>query len=289
VLKGATGLSDRRDMRRWGVLALIWLWVSVAAIVTAVPAHADIVDPGAAAQQFYALINSERAAAGVPALQWRDDVAGMAVAQSAAMAAQGTIWHGPFVSEGNLKALDASLLAENVGMGGDVASIHAAFMNSPHHRENILDPGLNQVGTGVVIGGDGTVYITEDFLHFKGGVSAPRAVAAPAVPARPAAPRSVAAPRPATVSKPAAVAPKSVARPSTASATAPPVTLAPAPVGVVNAVPFPAVPAAAIAPTGGVLSNPLDGDIGMWAVMFGALLVVFAASGPAVIRRRRLA
>ncbi|GEM_PF-3339026 len=279
-------------MRRWGVVALIGLSVWVTSLVTAVPAHADSIDPGAAAQQFYAFINAQRAAAGVPALQWRGDIAAMAVAHSAEMAAQGTIWHGSFVSEGNLKALNASLLAENVGMGGDVDSIDSAFMASEHHRENILDPGLNQVGTGAVIGGDGTVYVTEDFLHSKGGAPAPAAAPAPAPP-RPAAPKAASAP-----AAPRIVTPRvAAAHPVTASA-APvtpgttPTTAAPtpAPVGVVNAVPFAAAPAAASAgASAGELSNVFDGDVGMWAAMFGVLLLVFAVSGPAALRRRRLA
>ncbi|MBV9410387.1 MAG: CAP domain-containing protein [Acidimicrobiia bacterium] len=258
-------------------------------MVTALPAHADTIDPGAAAQQFYALINSERAAAGVPALAWRDDIAAMAVAHSADMAAQGTIWHGSFVSEGNLKALNASLLAENVGMGGDVMSIHTAFMNSPHHRENILDPGLNQVGTGVVIGGDGTVYVTEDFLHSKSAGTA-AAAPAPAAP-RPAAPRlsTAAAPKPVTPRVAAAHPVAAVAKPAPVTTPATTATTVPAPVGVVNAVPFPAAPAAAATTAPGVLSNVLDGDIGMWITMFGVLLLVFAVSGPAALRRRRLA
>jgi hypothetical protein len=133
-------------------------------MVIATPAHAAGIDPGTAAQQFFDLANNARAAAGVPALQWRDDVAGMAVGHSAEMAAAGSIWHGSFVSQGNLSALNASLLAENVGMGSDVQTVQDAFMNSEHHRENILDPGLNQAGFGVVVAGDGTVYITERFF-----------------------------------------------------------------------------------------------------------------------------
>lgn len=260
-------------------------------MVTARPARADTVDPGAAAQQFYALINSERAAAGVPALQWRDDVAGMAVAQSAAMAAAGSIWHGPFVSQGNLKALNASLLAENVGMGGDVASIHAAFMNSEHHRENILDPGLNQVGTGVVISGDGTVYITEDFLHSKGVAAA----AAPAAAPKPIAPKAAAAPRaaaPRTVTpKVAAATPVHAAAPSVPATTVPPVAAppAPAPVGVVNAVPFAPVPAAVAAAPGGVLTDAFDSGAGLWMSMFGVLFLVGALCGRVTLARRRLA
>jgi hypothetical protein len=53
-------------------------------------------------------------------------------------------------------------VAENVGVGGSVASLHKAFMNSPGHRANILDPKVTQIGVGVV--GKGTrTWVTEVF------------------------------------------------------------------------------------------------------------------------------
>src|SRR5256885_15842812 len=74
-------------------------------------------------------------------------------------------------------------------MGGDVAWINGALMNSPHHLENIMDSGFNQVGIGVIVSG-GTVYVTEDFLHSKSpGTARPTPVAHPAVP-KPSAPRA---------------------------------------------------------------------------------------------------
>lgn len=41
-------------------------------------------------------------------------------------------------------------LGENVGVGGGVASLHRAFMQSPGHRANILDGRFSKVGVGVV-------------------------------------------------------------------------------------------------------------------------------------------
>ncbi len=43
-------------------------------------------------------------------------------------------------------------LGENVGMGGSIDQIHVAYMNSPGHRANILDPAFNQIGTAAVWG-----------------------------------------------------------------------------------------------------------------------------------------
>ncbi len=43
-----------------------------------------------------------------------------------------------------------STLGENVGFGGDVDSLHKAFMNSPAHKANILFSSFKHVGVGVV-------------------------------------------------------------------------------------------------------------------------------------------
>lgn len=43
-------------------------------------------------------------------------------------------------------------LGENVGRGGSVNAIHVAYMNSPDHRANILDPSFNQIGAAAVWG-----------------------------------------------------------------------------------------------------------------------------------------
>lgn len=43
-------------------------------------------------------------------------------------------------------------LGENVGFGGDIAQVHDAYLNSPGHRANIMDPAFNQMGTAAVWG-----------------------------------------------------------------------------------------------------------------------------------------
>jgi len=246
------------------------------------PASVVNIDPNEAATQFFDLTNGARANGGVGPLQWRADVASMAVAHSVEMAQAGGIWHGSFVSEGNLKALNASSLGENVGMGGDVASIQDAFMNSPHHLENIMDPGFNQVGIGV-IQSDGVIYVTLDFLHSKSaGTARPTPVAHPTV-SKPAASHS-------SSPKVASGAPRHVASttaPAVSAAapvTTPPST--PAPQGVISAVPFDPAPAAAAPAAAGVLSDVLDGGTAIWAAMFGVLLLIGAVAGHTVIRRR---
>ena len=243
------------------------------------PAPAASVDPDAAATQFFDLTNGERATAGVPPLEWRADVATMAVAHSVEMAQAGNIWHGTFVTEGNLKALNASSLGENVGMGGSVALIHQAFMNSAGHRENILDPGFNQVGIGVIVAGD-TVFVTEDFLHSKSAGSArPTPVPHPTV-VRPAPVHHTSAPRVAAAT-PHHVE-SAVAAPPPAPAPAAP--SAPAPSGVVNAVPFAPAPAVANAMPAGAIADVLDGGAAVWVALVGGLLLVGLLGGVPLLR-----
>jgi uncharacterized protein YkwD len=52
-----------------------------------------------------------------------------------------------------------SILGENVGVGGNVNSLHQAFMNSPAHRDNVLFGQYRHVGVGVKMDGD-TMWVT---------------------------------------------------------------------------------------------------------------------------------
>ena len=55
-----------------------------------------------------------------------------------------------------------SHLGENVGAGATVDSLHAAFMNSPVHRENILDGTYRHVGIGTA-SASGRLWVTVIF------------------------------------------------------------------------------------------------------------------------------
>ena len=52
-------------------------------------------------------------------------------------------------------------MAENVGYGNSIVQVHNAFMNSPHHRANLLG-NYNHIGTGFATG-HGRVWIVEVF------------------------------------------------------------------------------------------------------------------------------
>lgn len=52
---------------------------------------------------------------------------------------------------------------ENLAFNVSVAAAQQAFMNSPGHRANVLDPYYTQVGLGVVNGPNGRVYVVQEF------------------------------------------------------------------------------------------------------------------------------
>lgn len=144
--------------------------VTAAPIGSTSPASAPVgsltpsVAPSAAEAQVLALINTERAGAGLPALRLTAGATSVARAWSAHMAAH-TLDHNPKLV-GDLAQTgvgDWRWVAENVGQGHSVDQVHAMFMGSPMHRANILGPQFSQVGIGVATSGD-QVFVTLDFL-----------------------------------------------------------------------------------------------------------------------------
>ena len=58
-------------------------------------------------------------------------------------------------------------LGENVGYGGTIAQIHDAYLNSPGHRANIMDPAYNSIGAAAVWGdcdGQHRVFTVQVFM-----------------------------------------------------------------------------------------------------------------------------
>lgn len=169
-------------------LALVAAALTTLAVAVARPAVASSTESA-----FVSRINSARAAAGLPALTVSADLSSYARSHSASMASRRSLFH---TSNWSVICCWRSI-AENIGKGTSVSSLSSAFMSSPTHRANILDPAMRQVGVGVVSSG-GYLWVTEVFRNptGSGGTVAPR-------PARhtssPATTRS--APRPASRSQ----------------------------------------------------------------------------------------
>ena len=114
-------------------------------LVTLTPTAAHAVDCNAGT--FSASANSVRAGQGLAPLALDGGLAGKAAGWAQTMASAGDIFHS------NLPdgiSADWYRLGENVGMGPDSASIAQAFINSPGHYKNLIDPGFRYVGVGVV-------------------------------------------------------------------------------------------------------------------------------------------
>jgi hypothetical protein len=133
----------------------------------ATPASADV-DPVAAEQEFIGHINALRASLGLNTLTLADSLTGVARDWSQQMANAGGISHRPNLAD--VAPSNWTKLGENVGVGGSVDSLHNAFVNSPGHYRNLVDPGFTQIAVGVVTVG-GTIYVTENFMTTSGAAS----------------------------------------------------------------------------------------------------------------------
>jgi hypothetical protein len=115
----------------------------------------------AAESQFISLANRERSRA----FTVDGELTGIARRWSAKMASENRLEHNPNLA--NEVTQDWKRLGENVGVGNDPPQIHAAFMNSPGHRANIVDPDFTRIGVGVARGSDGRVWVTEVFMRLR--------------------------------------------------------------------------------------------------------------------------
>jgi uncharacterized protein YkwD len=113
-----------------------------------------------------ALINRDRAAAGLPPLTWSSCLASVAVANAVRLSRQG--WVQPYHTNGASLDLGCHLgrqAGENVGYwsgGINDGQLNTMFMNSPEHRANIMGP-YHYVATAWAIAPNGYAYIAVEF------------------------------------------------------------------------------------------------------------------------------
>src|SRR5258706_3518336 len=143
--------------RYWtGMLAVL---AGLTVIVGPMPAQAADAN---AEQQFVARVNALRDSKGVAPVQVADELVGVARHWTDRMVEDGQISHNPSLAT-DVHA-DWTKLGENVGVGGDVDSIMKAFINSPEHYQNLVDPAFDYIGVGVTYDSTGTLYTTHDFM-----------------------------------------------------------------------------------------------------------------------------
>ena len=155
-----------------GVLAVLLAFLTLTTTdvaASAADAEADML----------ARINASRTARGLRPLAANAALAAHARRHSQAMARSGELFHSSAAEMQAAAGPGWTALAENVGRGSDLAGIHAAFMASPGHRNNILGE-FDYVGIGVAEN-NGLVYVT---VVFKATTPAPQN-SPPADPKRP--------------------------------------------------------------------------------------------------------
>ena len=113
------------------------------------------------------LANQERTKLGIPPLQWDEKLAYAALDHANWMAQKKAIEH-QFPNEPELaqraaiRGVKFSKVAENIAEVPELLSAHDAWMNSPHHKANLLDPLVDTVGIAFVER-DGEFYVAQDF------------------------------------------------------------------------------------------------------------------------------
>ena len=147
--------------------------LTAAVLAVAVTAAAGVAAPGAAGAAstpadeavFLTKINGLRASVGLAALS-----------SDAALAATSCTWNDQLIvanalsHDPNLSAAIASVEpnwrkgGENVGMGGTVDSLFDAFVASPGHYQNLVDPQYSRVGICAARSPSGKLFTTHRFL-----------------------------------------------------------------------------------------------------------------------------
>jgi hypothetical protein len=120
-----------------------------------------------AEQYLFASANAERTQRRLQPLHWDDALYRAADGHAREMAARASISHqypgeAELAARGQQAGAHFSLILENVAQAPTAVRIQDAWMNSPGHRANLLDPKVNSIGIRVIDRG-GELYAVEDF------------------------------------------------------------------------------------------------------------------------------
>jgi len=193
-------------------------------------------------QDYVNRANALRAGLGLGPLTVDANLTDLSRRHTATMAATQNLHHTPDLVAGVTSTWQK--LGENVGYGPSTPLVWNAFLNSPNHYANLVDPAYTHIGVGIVVDGRGVQWTTHRFMTAAAPAPvyvppapvivqpAPAPIAQPApAPAPPAKSVAPAAPKPAPVTA-APSAPVEGSAPAEATAPAeapaPPLVVAPA-------------------------------------------------------------
>jgi Cysteine-rich secretory protein family len=150
--------GGRRKHQSLMALSLIFYFLAGAAL--AQNATSTLNFDAAAEQQFVQMINQDRAQNGLPPLFVDERLTEAARLHTELMVQHSALSHR-FPGEPAIEirfsnqSLPSDREAENVALGQTVLEAHDALMQSPPHRQNILDSQYNVIGVGVIAGPEG--------------------------------------------------------------------------------------------------------------------------------------
>lgn len=152
-------VPTHRRSRVLAVMLLVALVTSVGIVLGTGDSQAAARVPYEIEREFVSQVNRERAAAGLDRLLIAPDLAKVARTQAGVMARSARLFHSPDLGA---RIRDWQRAGENVGRGASVDAVHDAFMASPSHASNVLDPDWGEIGIGVEVR-DGQIWVTEVF------------------------------------------------------------------------------------------------------------------------------
>lgn len=130
-------------------------------------ASQSVIEP-AAERELLQLINQVRSQYHLPPLVLDPLLRAAARAHSRDMALHGYFghtspWGQSFIDRLAAVVRGGTLVGENVAVADSVRGAHAAFLASPGHFRNMVEPAFRRVGIGVATAGDLGITVTEDF------------------------------------------------------------------------------------------------------------------------------
>jgi len=121
-------------------------------------------------KQLFDQLNQSRKDAGLPPLAWDERLAAAAREHTQRMASANQLGHvlkgeAPVAERIAASGVHFNRSGENVGYDSQFDDLERIWMESPPHRENILNPDYNMVGIAAARTDDGIWYATQDFAH----------------------------------------------------------------------------------------------------------------------------
>ena len=154
----------------------VWCGADPPLSLTVQPTYDDqpVSDPLEAEKRLLAMVNRDRTAAGLHALQWDTKVADVARAHSTEMRATKIVAHisaktGSAADRVRAAKIKTALVLENVARAYGLGEAHQGLMNSPGHRANLTSTTATHIGIGVIFGeevsGRREIFITQVFTR----------------------------------------------------------------------------------------------------------------------------